>query len=426
MDLTRVTISGYRNIEHTTIELNKIMGVLSLNNYGKSNLLSAIVFGLSFMQQHPKIKQNMMNDVRCIPFLKHEQSRVFSFEMECKTSSGDKNYDIVYSYSFEWKTSDDVKNGVLSECLKIKDESQAFSTYIKRERNNARYLSSPTGRCVSAISIESNDLIINKLAVFDNLFYSTIIKQLLNINVYVDRHFDSLPSYGITFMSEQELIDLTLDPNSNIPKTLYGIKKNHPEKFQLLKNVFCSLFPSITDIDSRELNINPQLVVKSNENIRSVYDRMYSLFVVDKHLNGGINFLAMSDGARRVLLLLTFIILAQLNDYNLICIEEPENSIHPGLLRKFLYAISELAENTKILFSSHSPYLINYMKPENVYIGVPNDVGVAEFKRLKTGVNAKKRLIKEIESSNMQLGDYLFDLMSGTEEDIEELIAYVE
>lgn len=427
MELTSVTISGYRNIEHTTIELEKIMGVLSLNNYGKSNLLSAIVFGLSFMQQHPKIKQNMMNDVRCIPFLKHERNRVFAFEMKCKTHLFGRDFDIIYSYSFVWKTFDNLNNCILSECLKIKDDnSQAFSTYIKRERDNAKYVSSSTGRCSNVISIAGNDLVLNKLAAFDDLFYSVLIKQLLNINVYIDRHFDSLPSYGITFMSQQELIDLTLDPNSNIPKTLYGIKKNHPEKFQLLKNVFCSLFPSIIDIDSQELNINPQLVVKSNENIQSVYDRMYSLFVVDRHLNGDINFLAMSDGARRVLLLLTFIILAQINDYNLICIEEPENSIHPGLLRKFLYAISELAENTKILFSSHSPYLINYMKPENVYIGVPNDVGVADFKRLKTGVNAKKRLMKEIESSNMQLGDYLFDLMSGTEDDLEELITYVE
>ena len=135
----------------------------------------------------------------------------------------------------------------------------------------------------------------------------------------------------------------------------------------------------------------------------------------------------MSDGAKRILLLLTFVVLAELNNYDLICIEEPENSIHPGLLRKFLYTISELSGNTKLLFSSHSPYLINYMQPENLYLGLPNSNGVATFKKLKTNTNAMKRLIKNIQSTNMQLGDYLFDLMSSSDDDdIMELSSYVE
>ena len=66
------------------------------------------------------------------------------------------------------------------------------------------------------------------------------------------------------------------------------------------------------------------------------------------------------------------------------------------------------------------------MQPENIYLGLPNDRGIAEFKRLRTNTNAKKKLLKDVLDSNMQLGDYLFDLMSGSEDDIEELISYVE
>ena len=160
--------------------------------------------------------------------------------------------------------------------------------------------------------------------------------------------------------------------------------------------------------------------------MQPISDKYYLLFVDDKNLNSSINFMAMSDGARRILLLLTFVVLAQINNYDLICIEEPENSIHPGLLRKFLFTISELSEKTKLLFSSHSPYLINYMQPENIYLGLPNYKGFAEFKKFKTNTNAKKKLLKDVLDSNMQLGDYLFDLMSGSEDDIEELNSYVE
>lgn len=429
MELKSVKINGYRNVYNTAISFSNLTSILSLNNYGKSNLLTSVVFGLSFMQQHPKIKQNMMNDIKCIPNLKNNNNDVFSFELECTTSINDVNYYILYSYSFNWLSYKKKLVGkIISECLKIKDESQTATTFIKRENNNAVYKSSKTGRCSTKILIDSNELVLNKLLAFDNLYYQEIIKEMLNINVYIDRHFDSNSGYGITFMSEQELTDLTLKPEINVPKTLYRIKENHPDKYKLLENVFISLFPSIRNLYVEEVSnkLIPQIQIKSNNNMQPISDKYYLLFVDDKNLNSSINFMAMSDGARRILLLLTFVVLAQINNYDLICIEEPENSIHPGLLRKFLFTISELSEKTKLLFSSHSPYLINYMQPENIYLGLPNYKGFAEFKKLKTNTNAKKKLLKDVLDSNMQLGDYLFDLMSGSEDDIEELNSYVE
>lgn len=429
MELKSITINGYRNVYNTTINFADLTSILSLNNYGKSNLLTSIVFGLSFMQQHPKNKQNMMNDIKCIPNLKNNNNDFFSFELECITNVDDINYFILYSYSFKWMSYKKQLDGkIISECLKIRDESQTATTFIKREGNNALYKPSKTGRCSTKILIDDNELVINKLIAFDSLYYKKLIKELLNINVYIDRHFDSNSGYGITFMSEQELTDLTLKPELNIPKTLYRIKENHPDKYRFLINAFTSLFPSIRNLYVEEISnkLIPQIQIKSNNNIQAFSDKYYLLFVDEKNLNASINFMAMSDGARRVLLLLTFVILAQINNYDLICIEEPENSIHPGLLRKFLFTISELSEKTKLLFSSHSPYLINYMQPENIYLGLPNDRGIAEFKKLRTNTNAKKKLLKDVLDSNMQLGDYLFDLMSGSEDDIEELISYVE
>lgn len=429
MELKSVKINGYRNVCNTAISFSNLTSILSLNNYGKSNLLTSIVFGLSFMQQHPKIKQNMMNDIKCIPNLKNNNNDVFSFELECTTSINNVDYYILYSYSFNWLSYKKKLVGkIISECLKIKDGSQTATTFIKRENNNAVYKSSKTGRCSTKILIDSNELVLNKLLAFDNLYYQEIIKEMLNINVYIDRHFDSNSGYGITFMSEQELTDLTLKPEINIPKTLYRIKENHLDKYKLLENVFISLFPSIRKLYVEEVSnkLIPQIQIKSNNNMLPISDKYYLLFVDDKNLNSSINFMAMSDGARRILLLLTFVVLAQINNYDLICIEEPENSIHPGLLRKFLFTISELSEKTKLLFSSHSPYLINYMQPENIYLGLPNYKGFAEFKKLKTNTNAKKKLLKDVLDSNMQLGDYLFDLMSGSEDDIEELNSYVE
>lgn len=431
MNLKRIRVNGYCNIKNTSINLNQLTSILSLNNYGKSNLFTSIVFGLSFIQQHPRIKQTMMNDNKSRPCLKDNVDDLFSFEIECLETTINSQANIIYSYSFAWPS---YKNGykgrIVSECLKIKNCSQSATTYIKRENDSAFYKSSKTGRCSTKIQISESDLVLNKLLAYDDLFYQTTIKQLHNINVYIDRHFDSSYGYGITFMSEQELTDLTLKPELNIPKTLYRIKESHNDKYQLLINSFISLFPSIKNIYVEEIS-NKNFLQKTKKQTNDdktipFSDKYYLLFVEDKNLATSINFSQMSDGAQRVLLLLTFVVLAQINNYDLICIEEPENSIHPGLLKKFLFTVTELAENTKLLFSSHSPYLINYLNPENIYLGITNDYGLAIFKKLKSSTNAKKRLMKDLIVSNMGLGDYLFDLMSGSDDDIEELLSYVE
>jgi len=426
MKLKSVKVNGFRNLKEVKLDISEVVGILSVNNYGKSNLLSSIVFGLMFMQQHPRIKQEMMRDAKVVPMLNENLKDNFCYTIECEKKSGDEIINIVYSFEFKWGNPI-IPGEIVSESLKIKNlDSPEFSTYLKRLGNKAFYKSSKSGRCDNEIQIDSIDMAVNKITAYDNLYYVDLLKELLNINVYVDRHFETSSVYGITLMSEQELQDLTLKPEINIPKTLYTIKQEHPEKFELIKNIFTSLFPSIEGIDIEELSSARHARMARGIDASKFSDKYYILYVNDKNLKYEINFLGMSDGARRILLLLTFIVLADLNNYDLICIEEPENSINPGLLRNFLISITELAENTKVIFASHSPYLINYMNPENLYLGIPNDEGFAIFKRISNKTNNLKRLEKNVCNSYLQLGDYLFDLMSGAEDDIKEMVSYVE
>ena len=428
MELKKVCVDGYRNVTNTVVDLYDITSILSTNNYGKSNLLFSIVFGLSFLQQHPKIKFNMMNDSKCMPILKNSYGHPFSFQIEGVVTHDNRPYFVKYSYKFAWGNPVTKTQGeIFSELLQISENNRDFTTFIKRSGADCFYKSSPKGRCVTKVEIDGHTLAVNKLSSFDGLFYLEIIKQLLNVNVYIDRHFDTASGYGITFMSEQELTDLTLKPEMHIPKTLYRFKQDYPDKFALLVNVYKSLFPDVEDLIVEEVTSRiPRIKIKQGDEIPSFSDKVYLLFVKDKNLKYAISFDAMSDGAKRILLLLTFVVLAQLNDYSLICIEEPENSINPGLLRSFLFSIKELSEDTKILYSSHSPYLINYMEPSNVFLGIPSKTGEAMFRKIKANTNNIKKLMRTLQDNNLALGDYLFDLMSGTEADCEELLSYVE
>ena len=75
-------------------------------------------------------------------------------------------------------------------------------------------------------------------------------------------------------------------------------------------------------------------------------------------------------------------IAAQLNNVPLILIEELENSIHPSLFQSLLSTIKSLAGDTQIILTSHSPYLLQYLKPELLYVGIPNEDDIAIFKKI--------------------------------------------
>jgi len=123
-------------------------------------------------------------------------------------------------------------------------------------------------------------------------------------------------------------------------------------------------------------------------------------------------------------LLYTFTIVAQLNNILLIAIEEPENSINPGLFKKYLIGLDNFVEDSKIILTSHSPFLINYINPDNLYIGVPNQNYEATFRKFKQ--NSINKLTEQSRANSMMVGEYVFDLMNGTEEDFEELCRYLE
>ena len=183
MPLNYIKIDGFKNIIDTTIELSKITSLLSVNSYGKSNVLTAIDFGFNFITEAPRDKQKMMGFNRGIPLVLSNLYKDFSFEFNLTLKNNGKTYDIIYGYSFQWNLSKK-KGKIISEYLKIKEqnESHKHTLFIDRDHDKVLYKTSFTGRCDKDISIENNELVLNKITAYDNLFYIDIIKYLNNID----------------------------------------------------------------------------------------------------------------------------------------------------------------------------------------------------------------------------------------------------
>jgi predicted ATPase len=123
----------------------------------------------------------------------------------------------------------------------------------------------------------------------------------------------------------------------------------------------------------------------------------------------------LSTGSMKILFLLTCIIRARKEGTQLLFIEELDNSIHPNLMQTLLSIITEMMGNTKLLFTSHSPNVARNLTAKQLYVGLPSDKGVVDFRTIKP--SKVKSVLSIASAGDMSLGEYLFELMLDTEAD---------
>ena len=89
--------------------------------------------------------------------------------------------------------------------------------------------------------------------------------------------------------------------------------------------------------------------------------------------------------------------------FPLVCIEEPENCLHPAALEKLLRFLQDNAHRWPVLLTTHSPYLVNGVKPEDVIVSSIDETGAARFRR---GLD-RKAVARLLKSGYMSFGDLL-------------------
>ena len=317
-----------------------------------------------------------------------------------------------------------IKGGqIIKESLKIKKTTGAhpgFSNYIIRDGvNEAKYLSSEKGRCSTKIAINGDSLVLNKLSNFDNLFCVNIIRELNNLVILnIDtldnpsKHFD----YSLRNLNGKPTIHI----GDGLPQYLFSLKKNSIDKYEYLKSAIMSLVPTLEEFDPVPVKIGDP--VEEQQNVPYKIPTEYDVLVKDKYNNQTTRFAYLSTGCMKLVHILSAIVLAKEKGAQLLLIEELENSVHPKLLRSLLSIIEDMCEGVKILFTSHSPQLAQYLSPKQLYVGLPNCNGVVDFRTVKA--NKVDKMLTVANEMNMSLGEYLFMLMEDVEDDADLINMY--
>ena len=208
----------------------------------------------------------------------------------------------------------------------------------------------------------------------------------------------------------------------------------------MFEDAVYTLFPEFESINLNEYTLSDQHAEKAitvkvgDKELNSdeiekkipfkLREHVYRLFVKSEYLNQPMSMANMSTGTKRVIWLLTNAFIANLVKTGIVGVEEIETSIHPKMMKQLLETLSEALGNAPLIVSSHSPFLVQYIKPERIYVGIPNNFGVAEFRRIQK--NKVKLLISNARDLELSVGEYLFELLSGDSDSYDILESYLE
>ena len=438
--INSITVAGFKNIKKTKLELDNICALISTNNYGKSNLMEAIAFGFDFIHESRKSRKSMMSWIKGIPLCTVMQDDEYLFEVEFFDENlGDYKY-AKYGFSFKWHRDDESGEVITGEWIEARENTSVrYNSFLKR--NEGKYRKGKDTVAFRKIELDDLQLAIDVLALLEDIDIAGVVKDIHDISFRVCSSLDLSDRYQpspLEYIEDEE--DAIRFDDADVPKALFTLKKKNPELYKFFEEAVYTLFPDFSSISLNEFtladqNFDQHITVKvgdkelSSEKMQKeipfkIREHVYRLFVKSDFMNQPVSMANMSTGTKRAIWLLTNAFVANLVKAGIVGVEEIETSIHPRMIKNLLDIINDALGDAPLIVSSHSPYLVQYLKPEKIYVGVPNANGVAEFRRIQK--NKVKKIVSNARDLGLSVGEYLFELLSGDSDSFEILESYLE
>lgn len=429
MKIRSITIGGFKNLQKSKIELQSIVAIVSPNNYGKSNLLEAINFGIDFISASERDRKTMMRWIKGIPINKALANDDFFFEIEFLNDMDDEYRFAKYGFSFSWFRDDGSGQRITDEWIEARpNESVKYTSYLKR--NEGKYRKEKDTNSFRKIKLNDSQLSIDALVIMDELPINPLIQAIKKIDYRVCSSLDLRDRFQpipIDYVQDDELEAIAFDDN-DVPRAIYKLGQLDPEKYDLFLDAIYTLFPEFSEISVKPYTIRTDdppkisMVVSTEKGAKEteddlanvpfkLKDEIYRIFITSKDLNQPIDITRMSTGTKRIFWLLVNVFIAASKKMSFIGVEELETSIHPKMLKNLLEFLDEVLNDSSLIITSHSPFLVQYIKPERIIVGCPNDNGTAQFKKIKS--NKIKQMVNLSRDHGMALGEYIFELLSG-------------
>ena len=165
---------------------------------------------------------------------------------------------------------------------------------------------------------------------------------------------------GIPEAGPQERLSQTGD---NLPNVVQYLTEQYPERLHTIVGVLTSRVPRLERVDA--------VLLADGRLMLQVKDAPFERPILARYA---------SDGTLKLLAYLT--ILYDPQPPQLIGIEEPENQLHPRLLPILAEECQTSSERSQLMVTTHSPFFLNGLRPEQVWVLWRDDSGYTQARRV--------------------------------------------
>ncbi len=165
------------------------------------------------------------------------------------------------------------------------------------------------------------------------------------------------------------------------------------ELFSRLEQRFCSIFPEI-----RSIKLVRQPAFRSPEDEREQVSRIQQADgkgIYFEHISSK-QIVPAAQSSDGVLLVLAYLaVLFSPEPPRLLLVEEPENGIHPRRLREVMKILRDLVtgqSRTQVVFTTHSPHLLDLLEKEEVTLCTKDESGAVTLTRMADSPSVREQL----------------------------------
>ncbi|MDM8542514.1 AAA family ATPase [Desulfococcaceae bacterium HSG9] len=365
--ISKITLENFFSFRHPTpIDLNPDINILlGINGSGKSNFLKAIqlVYESIIGNGLEKLFLKNWSGFDSVANFNNDAQDYIKLAVEFNKNSINH---ITHNQGFQFPTNPIYeikifKSGATSYYLKEK----LFSKSIKADENDFIYMEMDNTQGIISthergkvgfqkypqaskqITFKSTEPVLRQISdpeIFYPMFTLKRALEELSVYYYFDTTFNSPVRQPSGYGTETKL----LPDGQNLITILNNIKNSHSLDYNKIEEAIKKINPDFKAINFAFLGSKLYLVLR------------------EKCLTKSVSIEHISDGTIRYLLLLSILFNPQQG--NLVCIEEPETSLHPDMINTIADAIKQASKNTQLLITTHSPLLLNSYEIDNILI----------------------------------------------------------
>jgi predicted ATPase len=178
----------------------------------------------------------------------------------------------------------------------------------------------------------------------------------------------------------------------NIGNVVQFMEREYPKQFQKILTDIAGKIPGIDKIATERMADGRLLLKFNDKGFKNPFSAQY-----------------MSDGTLKVFAYL--LLLADPMPPPFICIEEPENGLYHKLLEtlatQFRDYVTEGKSKSQIFITTHQPYLVDALQPEEVWILEKGDDGFSKIRRASEYLVVKGLVEEGLPLGSLWYSDYL-------------------